>query len=527
MATVSRLSRVRHSVMGTVSSLSRVVIGTVSRLCHVVPLWLIAVMGAASSRSRVVIGTVSRLSRVVIGTVPRSFRDRDSSTHALLFIVCAASCVPSTSQLRQPVDAELARRIGAPLVSRDPKLVQALLAEPLDSERAVRIALANNARVAAAFDELGIAGGELASALSLGPLHVDGQLRAAPEGHEYELEVVQNVLGVIAMPRRRAAARADLAAARANAIASVLRLAAHVEIAFDDLIAAEHEVELRRTAFDAADAAATVRERMYAAGNTTDLAQARDRDAREQARLDLGRAEAAVETRREALDALLGLSGDQTKWTSGATLPLVPETAPSLDDLETAAVAASLDLTSGRARAEAAANRLGAENLRAFLPELGLGVSVIWDSRSSAAVGPAIRLGIPLFDQRSGDRARARAEQQRTDHELIAIAVELRAGARAARVAALAAYAEARHLRDIVLPLRQQIVDETLLHYNAMDADPFQLIAARRDLAEAGHQYLDAVRRYANAMAEVTALRRGVQLDPVSARAPRASEVTH
>ena len=65
-----------------------------------------------------------------------------------------------------------------------------------------------------------------------------------------------------------------------------------------------------------------------------------------------------------------------------------------------------------------------------------------------------------------------------------------------------------------MLPLRQQIVDQTLLHYNAMDADPFQLIVARRDLADAGHQYLDALRRYANAMSEIQALRRGATVRP-------------
>jgi hypothetical protein len=89
----------------------------------------------------------------------------------------------------------------------------------------------------------------------------------------------------------------------------------------------------------------------------------------------------------------------------------------------------------------------------------------------------------------------------------------LGAAVRAARNAAVAAYAEARHLRDVVLPLRQQIVDETLKHYNAMDADPFALIAARQGAVEAAQQYLDAVRRYWNAMAEVTALSRGVMLD--------------
>jgi len=63
------------------------------------------------------------------------------------------------------------------------------------------------------------------------------------------------------------------------------------------------------------------------------------------------------------------------------------------------------------------------------------------------------------------------------------------------------------------VPLRQQILDETLKHYNAMDADLFALIVARRELTAAAHQYVDASRRYANAMAETRALARGALLD--------------
>lgn len=114
-------------------------------------------------------------------------------------------------------------------------------------------------------------------------------------------------------------------------------------------------------------------------------------------------------------------------------------------------------------------------------------------------VGPAVEIGLPIFDWNAGGRARARGEQRKAIHELTAIAVELRAGARAARITALATFAEARHLRDVVLPLRQQVVEQSVLHYNAMDADPFALIDARQELAEAGARYLDALRRYAGA----------------------------
>jgi outer membrane protein, heavy metal efflux system len=152
------------------------------------------------------------------------------------------------------------------------------------------------------------------------------------------------------------------------------------------------------------------------------------------------------------------------------------------------------------------------QRLRAFLPHLAAGISIA-EHDGSTQVGPAVVLGLPLFDWMSGGRARARGEQRKASHELVATAIELRAGARSARIAVLAAYAEARHLRDVVLPLRQRIVEQTVLHYNAMDADPFTLIAARRALVEAGRRYVDALRRYARAMSAIRALERGVQLD--------------
>jgi outer membrane protein TolC len=429
-------------------------------------------------------------------------------------LACAlAACVPPSQEVRAPVDRLVAERLGredAPAVL-SPAQLDALLAKPVDAATAVRIALAISPRLRVAFDQLDIAAADVAAALGVGPLTVEAQLRFTGDHDEYEVDVIQGLLGLVTAPARRAAARADLAATRAAAAAAALRLAARVEIAFDDLLAAQQAAALREAAFDAADAAATLRERMHAAGNTTDLALARDRDAREQARLELARARAAVVARREAAAAVIGLSGSRT-WSAAGELRALPAAPPALDALEATAAAASLELAAGRDRRDAAEQRARDEQLRSVLPELGVGVAVADDGRGRG-VGPALRIGIPLLDPRSGPRARASALVRRADHELEAQQIALAAAARAARNAALAAYEEARHLRDVVLPLRQQIVDETLKHYNAMDADPFALIAAHQGQVEAAHQYLDAVRRFWNAMAEVTALSRGVMLD--------------
>jgi outer membrane protein TolC len=434
---------------------------------------------------------------------------------AARFALLLAACVPPASDLRRPVELELARRLrdDGPLVPRAD--VRARLAQPLDAAAAARIALATSARVQAALAEVGVAGGDLA--LGLGPTSVELSYRTGGGASELEAAVMQDVIGAVTAARRRGAARANVAAAQADATALALLLVVRVERAFHDVLAAQEELAQRRIAFDAADAAALVRERMHAAGTASELARARERDAREQARLELARAEAAVELRREALNALLGLTGDETRWTAAGTLPEPPAAAPQLDELEAGAVTTSLALIAALERTDAAANDAGAERLRGFVPRLELGVAITRDSAHDYThVGPAISIGLPIFDQNAGGRARAAAAQRRAAHELTAIAVELRAAARAARITALAAHAEARHVRDVVLPLRQQILDETLRHYNAMDADPFALLAARRELAEAHHQDVEARRRYANAMAVVRGLWRGVSVDGVS-----------
>ncbi|MGE0868876.1 MAG: TolC family protein [Kofleriaceae bacterium] len=422
-------------------------------------------------------------------------------------------CAPSYRELRAPVDAEVVRRLGSPFDPRQRPKLDELLAAPIDAATASKIAVINSPRLAAAFDELGIAGGAVASAIGLGPTEIHGSYRFG-DPNELELDVVQNVIGLIGGGSRRAAARAELAGARAAAAAATIRLVTRVEIAFTDLLAAQQQLALRQTAFDAAGAAAAVRERMHDAGNTTDLARARDREAREQAKIALDRQAAVVQARRETLNALLGLAGTQTAWQAKGALRALPATPPALDDLEATAVAASLDLTTGRARVARAEHQARDQWIRTFVPELGIGVSVHGDT-DHQSIGPLIELGIPLLDWRSGERASANAAHRKAKHELAASVIELGAAARAARVTALAAYEEARRIQTTVLPLRQEIYDQTLRHYNAMDANQFTLIVASRDLVEGQQQHVDAVRRYWTAMAEVQALERGVMLEPI------------
>lgn len=425
-----------------------------------------------------------------------------------------AACVPSRSAVFGPVDREARLRLGADVVWREPgdaraaAAIRNLLGEPLDRDAAIRIALVGNRHLQARFDELGIAASDIASATVLPPVTVDFDQKFGAGGGETEADAIQDLLSLIQIGQRRGIANAELSAARARAVAAVVELAARVTIAFDDLTAAKQDLELVQTAFASADAAATLAERQRAAGNTSDLVVAQQEAERERMRAEVTRAEQAVAADRARLGALLGVTAEQA-WTTAGRLPDPPAQPPSLDDLARAARSANLELDALADDADAAAGRHRYAVVRAFVPELGAGVAVARREVGGWESGPAIRIGIPLFDQQQGPRARAIAEENRARDERAAVETDVSAAALAARARVLDAFREAHQLHDVVLPLRQRVLDQTVLHYNAMNASTFELLVARRDLVDAGRQYVDALRRYWNAVAEADALRRG------------------
>jgi cobalt-zinc-cadmium efflux system outer membrane protein len=342
-----------------------------------------------------------------------------SLARILLVAALVTGCVPSHRAVFGPVDAEINRRLGlGATAGTDPKVraaVAMLLTHPLDADAAVRIAIANNRELQARYDELGIAAADIATATVLDPTDVDFSHKVAlsGDGTETEIDAIQNITGLLQIPQRRAIASAGLAAVRARAVAATIELVAHVETTFYDVVAATQTLELRETAFAAASAAAELTERMHVAGNTTDLQLARDLDQREQARVELGRAQLEVEVTREQLNEALGLYGPDTVWTAAPRLPELPASAPALDQLETEAIVANLELVAVRADADAAAGRVGYARLRTWLPEIGIGASVSRRDSGEWEVGPAVRIGLPIFNQQQGPRARANAELRR------------------------------------------------------------------------------------------------------------------
>jgi cobalt-zinc-cadmium efflux system outer membrane protein len=236
----------------------------------------------------------------------------------------------------------------------------------------------------------------------------------------------------------------------------------------------------------------------------------------ETGKLALRAAEVSVRQRREELNVLMGLWGAQSEWQSAGRLPDVPEQSPQTQDIERFALERSLDLAQMRQRIIAAGEELGLTRWTMLLPEFSAGAL---GERNDGAweVGPKFDFAIPLFDQGQARAVRAAAELRRAQQEYYALGVRVRAQARAARDRLEGASDRAMYYRDILLPLHERIVNEAQLQYNAMQLGPFQLLRAREQQIQAAVAYIEAIREYWLARADVGQL--------LSGRLPASSSV--
>jgi len=370
-----------------------------------------------------------------------------------------------------------------------------LLAHPLTADAAVQLALLNNQRLQAEFEELGVARARLVQALRLPNPTADASLKfESSKSANVELHGLISISDLIFLPFRGGIAGVALDAAKASVAGKVLDLAFQARVAFYEYQAAEQTLELHRTILVALRASFEAAQSLHEAGNITDLSFANERALYEESRVAYTRAEAALASRREELSALLGLSR-QPGWTTEPRLPDAPGIDDALATLESRAVERSLDLEIIRRRFEAAAKGANIAGVQGWIPELRAGVAAERDN-GEWGVGPAVVLEVPLFYQGQGERGVALAEMRRQQKLYSDAAVRTRSTARAVASQLQAAAKSAAYYQSVLLPLREQIVSETQLEYNAMGAGVFQLLQARRDQIDAARAYVEVLRDY-------------------------------
>jgi len=412
------------------------------------------------------------------------------------------------------IDADIHWNRGGPDDEAVEARIDYMLAQPLTRDAAVQVALLNNRRLQAVYEDLTIAQADLVQAGLLKNPIFEAAVGFPLEGGQAELSlgIVQDFLDIFFIPLRKHIAEAEFDSAKWLVTGEVMSLAVEVEQSFYEHQADVQVSEMLEQVVRSTGASYDAAQRLYDAGNITRLALASERALHEESRINLANAIVERDASRERLNVLLGVWGEQTQWTVAARLPEPTEDSFDLLAVERNAIANSVDLASARARINALARQLGFERSTSVVREVELGAEADredghWD------LGPTVAIPIPIFDQGQARIAGAAARMRRAIEEYTALAVDIRSRARTARDRYINAGRLVAFIRDELLPLREHITQQTLLEYNAMQVGVFDLLRAKEGQIDAGRQYIEALRAYWLARSTLESIDRGKIVD--------------
>lgn len=377
-------------------------------------------------------------------------------------------------------------------------VVSEMLKGELTCEEAVQIALLNNPKLQATYEKLGIAQADLVQAGLLRNPVFDAEVHfvGGGIGTGTNLNIFQDFIDLFQWPLRKRIASSAFESTKLDVANSVLEVASEVKHIFVLLQGAEEMLNLRRTIVEGLSASFEVTKRQHQAGNITDLDIAAENSIYARAKLELSQAQLDVAQEKEKLNLLLGLWGNDTVWEVSSRLPDLPNEEISPKGLETLAVSNRLDLQAAKHEVEALGQRLGLVEAYRLIPEFTLGIDIEGEGKSSIVAGPNFQFLLPIFDQGQARIAGAEATLREAQKRYIALALQIRSEVRTARNSMLAARARAEYAKKTLLPISQQVVQQTQLEYNAMLVGVYNLISAKKEEIEAGSTYVASLKEY-------------------------------
>ena len=399
--------------------------------------------------------------------------------------------------------------------------VRELLKKLLTPDTAVQIALLNNRGLQAAYSELGVSEAQMVEAslppsptISLSRLVATGQL-------EIERQFLQNVLGLITLPKRREIAEAKFQQAKVRAVEATLKTAAEARRAYFRAVSTNRTVTFLGEARITAEALSELTVKLGETGAMSKLDQAREHAFTADVNGQLAMARLKQRVEREKLNRALGLWGPDL-----ATLKLPPmlkdlPKAPQVHkDIETDAVRRRVDLEIARQDLEILAKQLGLTKATRYIDVLEVRGITRFESAVKTEVnyrlepGPTLvreeetvtekarfrglelEFKIPIFDFGEARTKLAEETYMAAVHRLIEKAVNVRSEAREAYISFRGAYDIAMFYQKEILPLRQIMNEEMLLNYNGMLKDLFSLLTDTKARIAANVQAIDAQRDY-------------------------------
>lgn len=364
----------------------------------------------------------------------------------------------------------------------------------LDVETAVQIALLNNKGLQATYADLGDSAADAwQSTMLLNPTASVGfSGMGAPELEAFrtiEGAITTNVLALLTRKRDIEIADTRFRQAQLTAAVRTLQIAADTRRAWINSVAAWENVGQLQQAQSAADAASELAEKLGETGAMTKGSQAREHVFVAELAGETAKARLTARLAKEELTRLMGLWGSDIEFQIPNSLPPLPKTIAKRDAIEAEALRDRIDLQVARLELEGTARSYGLTEATRYVTDLEIlagfeserEVEEDGKKKWETTAAGELEFAIPIFDTGKARMRKAEVAYMRAANQLAEKAVNVRSEARSAHEAYRSNYDIARHYRNNVVPLRTKIEEESLLTYNGMITNTFELLTDTRD----------------------------------------------
>ncbi len=517
---------------------------------------------------------------MIAPTMIRTLKNRPGAGRIALVAVCTISipmlaigcaAVDPAQDFRR-ASQSVTERTGTPDVyepSADALVkdkLDALLADGLTVDEAVRLALLKSPALQSAFQEIGASRADLVQAgLLTNPSF--SLVAQFPEGGgrtKLTMGFGQELVDLWQIPVRKKIAEAQLEQTILKVVQQAVDLAADTKSQTYRLLALQQAEAIANENVALVEKSLQLAQDRFNAGETGKLDVNLVRTSLLETRLqqmDVQRQRRLAET---ALANTLGLSRWEKPWTLRDNLPTAFPLGQDERALLLFAMTERLDARAAALRVQAAEDEVRQQYLKVF-PSVAAGVewerpdrkalpgrNVLADTaRESVAngrltapsiqsraqrdaerraivdslLGPSLQITLPIWDQNQAQIARAgyKAEQQRKDYETLLDSVARQV--QDAIIVARIADEQVRFYRDQALPQADENVESARRTYRAGEKDILVLIDAQKSLIVQRQAYVGVWRDYAIAMAELERAVGG-RLPPMSATQPTSAPAT-
>ncbi len=406
---------------------------------------------------------------------------------------------------RGSVDALVVAR-GQSVDEATEELLESLISQPLNRQSVIRIALINNPEMQATYATLGFGAADIYAAGRIrNPIFSAAILDSSASGERdlITLGLATSFSDLITLPARKRLSEQAFAALRESVAAEVLMLAGKAETAFYYYVGAQQVAALRAQIAKAGGLSASLAQRYADAGNLAPRALALEKAAASEAQLQSLEAQGKVFAARTNLATLLGLSSSGL-WQAPAQLKLPLSHEDDLGALLLLAAESRLDLAAVLTQTDLLADRLGVVNWTRWLGDLDIGVERERETDGVRLFGPTLEWEVPIFNQGQDDLLRANAELQIAIAEVRRVATAVDNEVRLASADVAIAKARVNEYRDVLIPQRMETVARAQEEVNYMLIGIFELISLKQDEYDSYQGYLEAIRDYWIARAELS-----------------------